>query len=112
MPIPETPVETTTRVLKVIYAAAAKVLVRLWGLLEFFLVLRLLLEYISASPAALVVNYFYQYTDFVIAPFRGILPGIEWPPGYPIDFAVVATMIGYAIGVWLIFQLLWLLERN
>ena len=85
---------------------------RVFFLLEFFLFLRLLLKYSGANPKTLVVELIYQYSDILVSPFEFIFPNIDWPEGRLIEIAAISAMIGYAILVFIIFQLLRLFSRD
>ena len=85
---------------------------RVFFLLEFFLFLRLLLKYSGANPKTLVVELIYQYSDILVSPFEFIFPNIYWPEGRFIEIAVISAIIGYAILVFIIFQLLKLFSRD
>ncbi len=42
---------------------SASVIRKIFGLLEFFLFLRVVLEFLNANPAAVVADYFYPHTE-------------------------------------------------
>jgi len=89
-----------------------RVIKKLLLFVEFFLFLRLLLKFLSASPQALVVGLIYEWSDILVSPFVFIFPDIYWPEGYFIDSSTVSAMFGYWIAVYIIFQLLQLFSRD
>lgn len=93
-------------ILNKFYLMIIEVFERLFALLEFFLFLRLMLKYLGANPKSLFVNLIYKYTDTFVSPFRFIFPNLYWPEGRLIEIDTIAAMIGYAIIVFVIFQLL------
>lgn len=100
------------RILSKTYEMIFYAIKRLFFLLEFFLFLRLLLKYSGANPKTLVVELIYQYSDILVSPFEFIFPNIYWPEGRLIEIATISAMIGYAILVFIIFQLLRLFSRD
>ena len=88
------------------------VIKRLLFLLELFLFLRFTLKFLNANPEAFVVGLIYKYTDIFISPFEFIFLNIYWPKGYLIETATILAMIGYAIAVFIIFQLLRLFSTD
>lgn len=85
---------------------------RVFFLLEFFLFIRLTLKFLEANSQTPVVNLIYKYSDILISPFEFIFPNIHWPKGYLIDTTTLSAMIGYAILVFIIFQLLRLFSSD
>jgi hypothetical protein len=47
-----------------------------------------------------------------VSPFKSIFPNIYWPEGKMIETTTIAAIIGYAIAVFVLFQLLKLLARE
>lgn len=82
-----------------------EVIERIFALLEFFLFLRLTLKYLGANQKSIFVNLIYKYSDTLVLPFKSIFPNIYWPEGRLIEVDTVAAMIGYAILLFVIFQL-------
>jgi len=89
----------------------SSVVSKLLSLLEFFLFLRLLLKFLGANPLAIVVGFIYKYSDTFIAPFKFIFQNIYWN-GHIIEISTIMAMIGYAIAVSILFQLLHLFSRD
>lgn len=84
----------------------------LLGLAEILLGVRLLLKFLAARSEALVVDALYRVTDLVIVPFRGIFDDLDMGGGSVIDLSALSAMVGYAIGVYLIIELIELLFRS
>ena len=82
------------------------------SLVEFFLFLRLALKFLNANPKTLVVSLIYKYSDILVSPFESIFPNIYWPKGHLIEIATISAMIGYAIVVFIFFQVLKLFFRT
>jgi len=94
-----------------IYLLIESIAKKLLGLLELFLFLRLILKFLGASSKALVVNLIYKYSDILVSPFNFIFPNIRWRD-YLIDTATISAMIGYAILIYIIFQILKLFSKD
>ena len=82
-----------------------KIINAIIGIIEFMLALRLVLELLSASSSSTFVAWMYGVTSGLVTPFTGAFPALSLA-GFPIDFAVILAMIGYAIIGWLIIRLL------
>lgn len=80
-------------------------------LLEIFLFLRLMLKFFDADPKALVVNLIYKGSDILIWPFKFIFPNIYWNERL-IETSTISAMVGYALVVYIFFQLLKLFSKN
>jgi hypothetical protein len=87
------------------------VIIRVFWFLELFLFLRLLLKFLRASAQALVVNFIYRYSDFLIYPFKFIFRDVYWR-GHLIELATICAMIGYALLLLIIIQIFHLLFRE
>ena len=100
------------RIFAIIYSLIISLVNKIFKLLELFLFLRLLLKFLNANPKTLVVNLVYKWSDILVSPFKSIFPNIYWPEGKMIEAATIAAIIGYAIAVFVLFQLLRLLARE
>jgi len=78
---------------------------KLFYLLEFFLLLRLSLKFFEANPQSLVVDWIYNWSDFLVKPFNLIFEDIILSNGYVLEAATIAAMAGYAILVFIILKL-------
>ena len=95
-----------------LYFIFSNVIIKIFILGEFFLLLRLVLKYLSASPMAPVVNFIYKHSDTLVSPFKDIFPSVYWPKGFLIEVDTIAAMVGYAIAAFVIFQLIWVFIRD
>ncbi|XOB40532.1 MAG: hypothetical protein ACKKMR_00780 [Candidatus Nealsonbacteria bacterium] len=100
-----------TRLIKKTFKLFKKVVKRLFGLVELFLFLRLLLKFLNANPKAIVISFIYKYSDVLISPFNFIFPNIYYN-NKVIETATISAMIGYAILVFVFFKLLYLFSRD
>ena len=89
----------------------SSLILKLFGLLELFLFLRLLLKFLNANPGTLVVNLVYRHSDLFVDPFRYIFHNFYFQ-GRLIETAALAAMIGYVLALFVVFQLLRLFSRN
>ena len=94
-----------------IYSAILRSAKRLFGLLEWFLFLRLVLKFLGASSESLVAAVIYKYSDILIGPFQSIFPDIYFK-GRMIETATISAMIGYLILMLIFFRLLGLFSRD
>lgn len=84
---------------------------RLLILTEVILLLRLALKFLGANPAAVVVGYFYSFTDFLIGPFKFIFANF-WLGNNLIESATLSAIVGYAIIVFLIIKIIRIFSPN
>jgi len=94
------------------YLRMSHLINKLLVFIEGFLFLRLLLKFLRASEKAFIVDLIYKGTDFLVSPFDFIFPDIYWPRDMLIETATLSAMIGYAILVLLLYQLLRLLSGD
>lgn len=94
------------KILTNIYSLISSIIKKLLGLLEMFLFIRLLLKFLGANSQTLVVSQIYKYSNIFVSPFDFILHDIYWPEGHIIEVSSIAAMIGYALAIFIIFQLL------
>lgn len=94
-----------------IYSVILRSIKRLFGLLEWFLFLRLILKFLGASPKSIVINLVYKYSHVLIAPFQFIFADIYWR-GRLIETATLSAMIGYLILILVFFKLLNIFSRD
>lgn len=67
------------------------------GLVLVILGLRILFRLFNASASAGFVNWVYDTSEVVMAPFRGIFPPATLEPGYVLDVSAIFAAIVYAI---------------
>lgn len=94
-----------------IYSIISSLIAKLFGLLELFLFLRLLLKFLNANPKTFIVDLIYSSSDFLVSPFYLIFKNIYWK-GFTLDTATVSAMVGYAILALVVFKILRLLEKG
>lgn len=99
-------------ILTKIYSIISSLVKKLFFLVEFFLFLRLALKFLGANPETLVVNLIYKYSDIFVSPFNFIFPNIYWPKGYFVEITTISAMIGYALAVFIILQIMRLFFRD
>lgn len=99
------------RILYSIYSLILSIISKLFWLFELFLFLRLLLKFLGANPKTLIVNFIYKYSDIVISPFSLIFRNIYWG-GHLIETSVISAVIGYAIAMFVVFQIIEAFSRN
>ncbi len=66
------------------------------GIIEFFLLLRLLFEFLGANPSATFVAWLYSFTGVFVNPFHNAFPSLSIV-GFPLDLSVLLAMVAYAI---------------
>lgn len=76
------------------------------GVAEALLGLRVLLRLFAANPDASFVNWIYNMSDTLLAPFRGIFPLATLKPGYVLDTSALFAMAVYAIAGYMILSLI------
>lgn len=67
------------------------------ALAEIFLALRVLLRFFAANPNAPFVNWIYNSSDVLLAPFRGIFPTEVVGRNHVIDFSALFAMVVYGL---------------
>jgi len=82
-----------------------RVITTIFGIIEFFIVLRIVLELLGASSSSTFVAWVYGVTDGLIAPFAGAFP--NWNlGGFVVDISAIFAIVGYAIIAWLLARLM------
>lgn len=100
------------RILNKISETISFLLRKLIALVELILFVRLSLKFLGANPQALIVNFIYWGSDFLINPFNFIFQDIYWKEKYLIEAATLSAIIGYGILSYLIFQLFRLFTKS
>lgn len=89
----------------------SRVVNTIFGIIAFFIVLRIVLQLLGASSSSSFVAWVYSVTDGLIAPFAGAFS--NWNLGvFTLDMSALFALVGYAIIGWLIARLLTLLTRS
>lgn len=94
------------------YDLISSIIKRLLGLAEFLLFIRLILKFLGANPYTFVVAILYKYTDYLVSPFKYIFNDIYWPGTHLIETMTIASMIGYGLFVFVIYQVLRLFFKD
>jgi uncharacterized protein YggT (Ycf19 family) len=72
------------------------------GIIEFLLSLRILLKLLGASSSAPFVQWVYETTRPLLAPFEGMFPTSTLPVGFVLEVSTLFALITYAfVGVLL-----------
>ena len=79
------------------------------GLAEVILGLRIVLRLFAANPDSDFVQWIYDSSGSLIAPFRGIFPTAQIDPGHVLDFTALFAMVIYGLLGFLLLYLLALL---
>jgi len=74
-------------------------------IIEILLFLRLLTKFSNANPETPIVSLIYKCTNIIVWPFRLIFPDIYWQ-NHLVEITTIIAMIGYAIAVFIIFQVI------
>jgi uncharacterized protein YggT (Ycf19 family) len=80
----------------------------LFGTLTWGISMRMLLQFISASPDKLITRLTYVLTAPFLLPFEGIAPALEFGP-LLIDVSGLVAIFCYAMLTWIAIRLMWLL---
>lgn len=77
-----------------------------FGVIEFMLAVRIVLELLGANSGAPFVAWIYEITGGLIAPFAGAFPSWDLGGGFVLNLSALFAMIGYAIIGWIVMRLL------
>jgi uncharacterized protein YggT (Ycf19 family) len=80
----------------------------LFGMLVWGISLRMMLQFVSASPDKLITRLTYLFTAPFLLPFEGIAPDMEFGP-LLIDVSGIVAIFCYAMLTWIAIKLMWLL---
>ena len=94
------------KILMKFHSFLSSIIQKLLGLLEVFLFMRLLLKFLGANDQTPIVNFIYKYSNIFVRPFDFIFHDIYWPEGHIIEVSSITAMIGYALVVFILFELL------
>lgn len=67
-----------------------------FGVIEFFIGLRVILKLFAANPVAPFVNWVYGTSEPLIAPFQGMFPASQLTGGSIIEFSSLFALLVYA----------------
>lgn len=76
------------------------------GLVELFLGLRIVLKLFGASTAAPFVQWIYETTEPLLAPFAGMFPSPRLSDGFILEFSALFGLMVYAFVGYLLTDLL------
>ncbi|HVY72716.1 MAG TPA: hypothetical protein VG984_01535 [Candidatus Paceibacterota bacterium] len=76
------------------------------GIIELFLLIRIVLELLGANAASPIVAWTYAVSSTFMGPFVGAFPGLYLTQNSILDVVAVVAMIGYALLGWLLIELL------
>lgn len=76
------------------------------GLVAAALLIRLLLRFLGANPNTRFVQWIYEATAPLMAPFANIFPSWQLGYGYVLDISVLVAMIAYGILGWIIMHVI------
>ena len=69
---------------------------------EFFIGTRIILKIFGASTTAPFVNWIYQTSQPLLAPFEGMFPSPEIEGGFILEFSAVFALLFYAFIAYII----------
>lgn len=99
------------KIISKLYSVILSVISKLFWFFEIFLFLRLLLKFLGANPKALVVGLIYKYSDILVSPFGYIFSNFYWKNHF-VEIVTISAIVGYAIAMFLIFQILRLFSQD
>lgn len=73
-------------------------------IIGFLLGLKILLRFFGANPSTPFVQWIYESSDSLLAPFAGIFPVTRLEGGFIIDFPAIFAVIVYAFVGYLIVE--------
>jgi uncharacterized protein YggT (Ycf19 family) len=75
-----------------------RLVIWLFGLVELLIVLRIVLLLLAAREGNPIVSFVYDVTDFLVAPFRGILGINQVSAGATaLDIAAIVALVGWFV---------------
>jgi hypothetical protein len=87
---------------------ARRVVMYVLDILEVLLAFRFFLRLLAANAASGFVEFIARLTEPFVFPFRGIFPAIA-SHGSVLDWGVLLAMIVYALVVWGVVRLIWIM---
>lgn len=77
-----------------------------FGFIEFMLGLRIILKLFSANAATPFVQWVYETSRPLLAPFEGIFPTARLEGGFIIEFSAIFALLIYALIAYFIHELI------
>lgn len=90
---------------------AERIIYFILGIVETFLVIRLILKLLAANPDAGFSRLIYGVTNPLVAPFQGVFPDAGARDG-TLELAALLAIIVYALLAWFIVKLVELPRRR
>ncbi len=87
---------------KVIYT----ILEVIFDAIAILLAFRVLLKFLGANPKTPIVNWLYEVTGSLIAPFAGIFPNPKLSGFFTIDVAAIIALIVYSLIAYVVLGLI------
>jgi uncharacterized protein YggT (Ycf19 family) len=81
-----------------------------FGLANVGLMIRLLFRLFGANPSAPFVDFLYESTAPLLAPFRGIFTPYVIEPGLVLEFSTIIAIAIYSLVAWLLIEFIDFLE--
>ncbi len=78
----------------------------IFGIVEFFIGLRIILKLFGASTSAPFVSWVYETTNPLLRPFLGMFPSPRLEGGFIIEFSALFGLLVYAFIGYLIEQII------
>lgn len=82
------------------------------GLFEVLLALRVVLKFLAANPAAVIVDLVYKVSDIIIYPFSGIFRNAYLAGGGIVDVVAISAIIGYPILAYIISEIIYMAAKE
>lgn len=83
-----------------------------FGVIEFLIGMRVLLKLFGANPTAPFVNWVYETSAPILAPFLGMFPAPKLQGGFVIEFSALFGLLAYAFVAYGITELIKNLEER
>lgn len=87
---------------KVIYT----ILEVIFDVIAILLAFRILLRFLGANPSTPVVNWLYDTTGSLIAPFAGIFPNGKISGFFTLDIAAIIALVVYSLIAYVVLGLI------
>lgn len=78
----------------------------IFGFIELMLGLRIILKLFGANPATPFVQWVYETSTPLLAPFEGIFPTARIEGGFIIEFSAIFALLVYALIAYFIHELI------
>lgn len=88
------------------YPLIAPLIEIVFGVVQFFLGLRLLLKFFGANPAVPFANWVYANSEPLLQPFWGIFPSPVLEGRFIVEFSTLFALMVYSIMAYFLLELL------